>query len=181
MKHSARIVLTLSLVVLLGSSLLAAEAQKKGRKGKKGRQARKPSVTWSLPKEVQSTLTDEQKKKIVLLDKEFGPKLAEFTKKRAAILSPEQRKAQSAARKAGSEAGKKGKELRALTEAATNATAEQKKKLADLAKEQAPLRKIIQDKLRALLTDEQKALIPKRTAGKGGGGKGKAKGKKADK
>jgi hypothetical protein len=181
MKHTARIVLTLSLVVLLGSSLLAAEAQKKGRKGKKGQQARKPSVTWSLPKEVQSTLTDEQKKKIVLMDKEFGPKLAEFNKKRAAILSPEQRKAQAAARKAGTEAGKKGKELRVLTEAATKATEEQKKKLAELFKEQAPLRKIVQEKLRALLTDEQKALFPKRTAGKGRGGKGKAKGKKADK
>ena len=181
MKHTARIVLTLSLVALLGSSLLAAEAQKKGRKGKQGQQARKPSVARTLPKEVQSTLDDEQKKQIALLDKEFGPKLAEFAKKKAAILTPEQMKAQAAARKAGTEAGKKAKELRALVDAATKATEEQKKQLAELTKEQAPLQKIIREKLLALLTDEQKAKIPKRTGGKAAGDKAKGKGKRGDK
>ena len=178
MKHAARIVLTLSLVVLLGSSLLAAEAQQKGKRGKKGQQQTKPSVARTLPKEVQSTLTDEQKEKIALLDKEFGPKLAEFAKKRNAIFSPEQMKAQTEARKAATEAGKKGKELRAAVEAAAQATDEQKKQLAELTKETDPLNKMIREKLLAMLTDDQKAKMPKRAGGKAGSEKAKGKGGK---
>ena len=175
MKHTARIVLTLAMVVLLGSSLLAAE-QQKGRKGKKGQQQRKPTVARTLPKEIQSTLSDEQKEKIALLDEEFGPKLAEFNKKRSAILSPEQIKAQAEARKAATEAGKKGKELNAAVAAATKATDQQKEQLAELAKEMAPLNKTIREKLLALLTDEQKAKMPKRPAKKAGAKKGQGKG-----
>ena len=178
MKHTARIVLTLSMVVLLGSSLLAAEGQKKGKRDKKGQQQRKPSVTRTLPKEVVATFSVEQKEKFALMDKEFGPKLAEFAKKRAAILSPEQRKAQNDARKVATEAGKKGKELREAVDAATNATDQQKKQLAELAKEKAPLDKIIREKVLALLTDEQKAMIPKRKGGKAAGEKAKGKGQK---
>lgn len=175
MKHTARVVLTLSMVVLLGSSLLAADAQQKGRKGKKGQQRRKPTVARTLPKEIQSTLSDEQKQKIALLDEEFGPKLAEFNKKRSAILSPEQRKAQAEARKAGTEAGKKGKELNAAVAAAVKATDQQKKQLAELSKEMAPLNKTVREKLLALLTDEQKAKMPKRPAKKAAGAKAKGK------
>lgn len=178
MKHAARIVLTLSLVVLLGSSLFAAEAQQKGKKGKKGQQQGKPSVTRSLPKEVVSTLSDEQKKQIALLNKEFGPRLAELAKKRAAILSPEQRKAQTEARKVATEAGKKGKELREAVDAAAKLTEDQKKQLAALAKESDPLNKTIREKVLALLTDEQKAKIPKRAGGTAEPEKGKGKGAK---
>ncbi len=175
MKQSVRVVLTLSLVVLLGSSLLAAE-QQKGKKGKKGRQQRKPSVVRLLPKEVQATFSDEQKEKIALLNKEFGPKLVEFAKKRASILSPEQKKAQAEARKAATEAGKKGKELQEAVKAAMKLTDVQKKQLAELAKVTAPLNKTIREKVLALLTDEQKAKIPKRGGGKAGGKKAKGKG-----
>lgn len=144
-------------------------------------------MTRFLPKEVQSTLSDEQKEKIAPLNKEFGPRLAEFGKKRAAILTPEQRKAQNEARKVATEAGKKGKELQQAVNAAMKLTDDQKKKLADLAKEMAPLNKTLREKVLALLTDEQKAKIPKRMGGtaepekrKGKGGKRGAKKKAAE-
>ncbi len=163
----------------LATSLLAKQ-QKKGKKGKKGRQQRKPSVVRLLPKEVQATFSDEQKEKIALLNKEFGPKLAEFAKKRASILSPEQKKAQAEARKAATEAGKKGKELQEAVRAAMKLTDVQKKQLAELTKVTAPLNKTIREKVLALLTDEQKAKIPKRAGGKAKGdrAKGPKKGSK---
>jgi hypothetical protein len=178
MKQTVGIVLALALVVLLGSSLFAAEGQQEGKRGKKGQRPKKPSVTRFLPKEVEATLSDEQREKVALLEKEFGPRLEEFAKKRAAILSPEQIKAQNEARKAAAEAGKKGKELQAAIDEAMKLTDDQVKKLAELKKESEPLNKTIREKVVALLTDEQKAQLPKRPEKKAAGEKAKGRGGK---
>ena len=173
-------ILTLSLTLLLASSLAAADRQKKG-KGKKGRAQRKPTVIRFLPDEVKESLTDEQKEEVAKLDKEFGPKLAELEKKRRSILTPEQIKAQTEARKAATEAGKKGKEMFAAIAAALKLSDEQKKEMDAHKKENDALQKVVREKVLALLTDDQKAKIPKRGAGKKSQTKGAGKGKRAKK
>ena len=179
MKCTVRMLSTLSLVVLLASPLVAADKQ---RKGKRGQRNRKPSVARFLPKEIQSTLSDEQKKKIAALDEEFGPKLAELAKKRGSILTPEQKKAEAEARKVARDAGKKRKELQEAVDAALKLTDEQKRQLAELKKESGPLNKTIRDKVLGLLTDDQKAKLPKRGGGKAKGEKRQGKrGKKGGK
>ena len=175
MRLTTRTIITLSLALLLVAPLAAADKQKKG---KKGRPSKGRSVAAFLPKEVQDTLTEEQKEKIAALDKEFGPKLAEIAKKRAGLLTDEQKKAQAEARKAAVEAGKKGKDVMDAAKAAVTLTEEQQQQMKDLDKEARPLQNEVREKVTALLTDEQKAKLPKRPAKKAGDGEKKAKGAK---
>jgi hypothetical protein len=148
---------------VLASSLVAAGRQQKGRRTAERGGA---SVARLLPEEVRSTLTGKQKQKIAALQKEFGSRLAELAKKRNGILTAEQKKAQAEARKAASDAGKKGRELQQAVNAAVKWTPEQRRRLADLRKDSLPLNKTIRDRLMALLTAEQKAKMPKWAGGK---------------
>ena len=166
MRTATRTLLVLVIALLLASPLSAAEKKRKGERGKK--KPRKLPVAVFVPKSIE--LTDDQKAKVDEINKEYGPKLVEFQKKMATILTPEQRKARGEAFKAAREAGKKGEEMRKAVQAALKLSDDQKKKLAELQKEQKPIRDEARKKFIALLTPEQKAKLP-------GKGKGRGKGK----
>jgi len=107
------------------------------------------------------TLTDEQKAKLGEIQKEFGPKLVEAGKKRAAILTAEQRKAEAAARKAAMAEGKKGKDVMQAVLDAVKPTDEQKAKLAEVQKERGAVEKCLREKVMGVLTPEQQKKFQK--------------------
>ena len=102
------------------------------------------------------------------------PKLVELNKKAGTIITPEQRKARSAASKKAKADGKKGKAARAAVNAAVKLSAEQKKALAEVNKARQVVIRAARAKFVEILTDEQKAKLPKKK------GKKKKKKKKAD-
>jgi len=109
----------------------------------------------------QLNLTEDQKAKVEELRQEYGPKLAEFGKKVTAILTDEQRKDRQEATQAARAAGTSAKEIFDAGEAATKATDEQRAKITEVRKEQAPVQREVREKILALLTAEQKEKLPK--------------------
>lgn len=140
---------------------VAAEAQnaKAGKKGKKARAKATPAV-FKLPAEI--TLSDEQQAKFDELKTQYASKLADAQKKVNDVFTAEQQTARKAARKDAVAAGKKGKELNAAVEAAVELSDEQKTQLADARKEARQLQVEIKKQVVALLTAEQKQLLPGR-------------------
>lgn len=172
MKTVARTTLMLLLAAVLVSPAMAAQKKKKKRK-KKQRKARVVSIV-RLPRAVLQTLTTEQKTQIAAINKEYGPKVVELTKKQNSVVTAEQRKARRDAFLAARKAGKKGKELRQAADEAAKITDEQKKQMAEIGKQLRSLRQEAQKKAVALLTDEQKSKLR-------GGGKKKGKKKRKKK
>ena len=118
---------------------------------------KKAPIAVKVPKGIE--LTADQKTKLDVLNKEFGPKLAECRKKAASIITADQKKARAAATKKAKADGKKGKELRTAANAAFAITADQKTQQAECKKAMGALQKQIRTQFAALLTDEQKAKI----------------------
>tara|TARA_B100000029_G_scaffold129507_1_gene123000 strand:- start:73 stop:579 length:507 start_codon:yes stop_codon:yes gene_type:complete len=160
MKRALQGLLVLSLAVVMALPATAAEEKKKKKK-KKGRKA--PAAV-RVPKGIE--LSADQKKKVAAINKELAPKLIEINKKFQTVITPEQRKARGAAQKEARAAGKKGKALREAVNAALKISPEQKKQLAELNKARQEILKVAQAKLREILTDEQKAKLPKPKKGK---------------
>ncbi len=169
MKTLLRTTLLLALAAVLASPLMAADDKKKPQKGNKGR--RNPAANAvKFPKGVEAS--EEQQAALKKLQEEFSPQLVALNKKQRDILTTDQIKARAAARKQAVADGKKGKDVRDAVAAAGEITAEQKTQLAALQKERRALTKKIQAAVVGLLTDEQKAKLPKR---QGGTKKGAAK------
>lgn len=150
--------LSLSLAAFLLSPVMAEDA-----KAKKKANARKEQPAVQLPKDI--TLTDEQKTKVAALEKEFAPKMKELREKLDKVITEEQKKARlevmKEAREKGKE-GKKGKELAQAIKDAMKLTEEQQKKYDETEKQIVALRHEILEKVKPLLTDDQKAKLPKR-------------------
>jgi Spy/CpxP family protein refolding chaperone len=128
---------------------MAAEEKKKKKKKKKGRKA---PVAVRVPKSI--TLTDDQKKQVAAINKEFGPKLAEVQKAVNGVITKEQRQARNAANKKAKADGVKGKARNAAIQAALNLTDDQ------------DVQKAARAKFVEILTAEQKAKLPKKKKGK---------------
>ena len=167
MKRSLQGLLVLTLVALIAVPAMAADEKKKKKK-KKGRKA---PVVVKVPKSIE--LTVDQKKQVAAINKEFGPKLAAVQKKINTVITPDQRKARSAANKKAKADGVKGKARNAAIQAALNLSDDQKTKMKELAKERQAVQKAARAKFVEILTDEQKAKLPKK--------KGKKKKKKKKK
>ena len=118
---------------------------------------KKTPVAVKVPKSIE--LSVDQKAKVDAMNKEFGPKLAECRKKAASIITADQKKARAEAMKKAKADGKKGKELRAVVNAAVAITADQKAQQSECKKAMGALNKEIRTQFAALLTDEQKAKI----------------------
>jgi succinate dehydrogenase/fumarate reductase flavoprotein subunit len=151
---------SLSLAALLVSPVLAQDARAKKNKPA-ARNKELPAV--QLPKDI--TLTDEQKTKVAELEKEYGPKMKELREKLDKTMTDEQKKARQEvlkeAREKGKE-GKKGKELHQAINDAMKLTEEQQKKYDETDKQIVALRQEILEKVKPILTDEQKEKLPKR-------------------
>jgi len=139
--------------VLAGSALAADDAKEKKVKPAAGAQF------FALPSEI--TLTSEQQTKVDELKKEYADKLKTLATARDEVLSKEQRKARGDAQKAAREAGKKGKDAAAEIDEATKWTEGQKEKYTKAEAELQALGAEIKGKVQSLLTDEQKAKLPK--------------------
>lgn len=139
--------------VLAGSSLAADAVKEKKSKQVAGAQF------FALPTEI--TLTSEQQTKVDELKKEYADKLKTLAAARDEILSKDQRKARGDAQKAAKEAGKKGKDAAAAVDEATKWTDGQKEKYTKADAEFQALGAEIKTKVQSLLTDEQKAKLPK--------------------
>ena len=160
MKRTLQGLLVLTLAVVLAMPAMAAEEKKKKKK-KKGRKA---PVAVRVPKSI--TLTDDQKKQVAEINKEFGPKLAEVQKAVNGVISKEQRQARNAANKKAKADGVKGKARNAKIQAALNLTDDQKAKMKELTKKRQDVQKAARAKFVEILTAEQKAKLPKKKKGK---------------
>ena len=161
MKRTLQGLLVLTLAVVLAMPAMAAEEKKKKKKKKKGRKA---PVAVRVPKSI--TLTDDQKKQVAAINKEFGPKLAEVQKAVNGVISKEQRQARNAANKKAKADGVKGKLRNAAIQAALNLTDDQKAKMKELTKKRQDVQKAARAKFVEILTAEQKAKLPKKKKGK---------------
>jgi len=150
MRRLAQVVVVLAVMVAVALPTLAGE-------GKKAEKKKPVPQQFQIPKEI--TLTAEQRKQLDELIATYGPKLEAFQKQRDEVLSEEQRKSASEARKAGQTAGKTGKELQQAVDEAMKLTPEQKTKLDVIRKESAPLGKEIRLKVQEVLTPEQREVL----------------------
>jgi len=159
-----RVVLVLLVALAIASPVLAQE-KKKGKRG-----APKPAFDPMARLLEGLNLTDEQKEKVAEVNKEFAPKLAELAKKRMGLLTEEQKKARADAEKAAKEAGKSREEIAKAAREAVTLTPEQKQQMTEIAKEERELFNQRVEKIKAILTDEQKEQLQKRLdeAKKGG-------------
>jgi hypothetical protein len=105
------------------------------------------------------TFSEEQQKKVNELRAKYTPKLADLQRRNGEVETPEQRQARRQAMEAAREAGKPGREQQAAAEAAVQLTDEQRRKRAELQREQRTLLAEIRGDLQALLTAEQKAAL----------------------
>ncbi len=146
-------------MLVLAAPVHAEDAKKadKAAKGAAKKQAEALDTVFMFPKVVEPS--EEQKTKLAALRTELGPKLTEAQKAVATVLTPEQRQIRRDTTKANKDAGLKGKEARAAVMAAMKLTDEQMKSLDTAEKAQAEVRKGIDEKILALLTDEQKAKV----------------------
>ncbi|MFM9960620.1 MAG: hypothetical protein ACKV2Q_05285 [Planctomycetaceae bacterium] len=148
--------LSLSLAAFLLSPVMAADAKAK-------KNARKEPPVVQLPKDI--TLTDEQKTKVAALEKEYAPKMKELHEKLDKVITEEQKKARlevTKEQRGKGKEGKRGKELAQAVKDAMKLTDEQQKKYDETEKQITALRHEILEKVKPLLTDEQKAKLPKR-------------------
>ena len=151
--------LSLSLAAFLLSPAMAEDA--KAKKNKPNARKEQPAV--QLPKDI--TLTDEQKTKVAELEKEFAPKMKELREKLDKVMTEEQKKARLEVMKEHREKGKEGKKGKELAQAIKDAmklSEEQQKNYDETDKQITALRHEILEKVKPLLTDEQKAKLPKR-------------------
>ena len=161
--------LSLSLAALLVSPALAEDAKPKKNKPNA---ARKEPPAVQLPKEI--TLTEEQKTKVAELEKEYAPKMKELREKHDKIMTEEQKKARQEVMKEAREKakeGKKGKELAQAIKDAMKLSEEKQKEYDETDKKIVALRQEILEKVKPLLTDEQKEKLPKRPERKKPNGK----------
>jgi len=158
--------LCVSAALISSGSTFAFEKTAKGAAGGKGK-PKKLTAQQFIPKGME--LSEEQTKKFEEIEQEFGPKLAAAQKASHDVLTKEQHKARHEAVKAAKAAGLKKLEAKESVEKAVTLTDEQKKQLEEADKTLSTLRAEIGEKVKALLTDEQKEKLK---AGK----KGKLKG-----
>ncbi|MDB4671833.1 hypothetical protein OAF34_06825 [Pirellulaceae bacterium] len=168
-------ILGLAAVVLTTSTSAQDEKKKKRQNGSGQIQSQLMGAFKSVE------MSEEQKKKMVEVAKKFSGQILQLRKDTQAILSPEQRKSRQQAMKEAKAAGKKGKEIVDAANASAGIDKEIVAKLKEIQKKSQAIQKEARTALMALLSDEQKAGLPKKGKGnKGQGKKGKGKKKKSD-
>lgn len=108
------------------------------------------------------TLSEEQNAALESLRKQYGPRVLAALKAMSDVVTPEQKQAAATARAAAIAEGKEPAEVERLSQAALNLTAAQQAARQKVAIEQAALRTEVVEKLRNLLTPEQRAEVERR-------------------
>ena len=154
-----------------------AAAQDEEKKKKKGNRQGGRNVAGRMMARFKNVdLSDEQKNKMKEIVKKFSGKLQEMRKEQSTLFTPEMRKARNEAGKKARAEGLKGKELQAALNKAAPVSEEVAGKLKALQQKMGGIQKELSQALTAVLTDEQKAKLPKR----GQGNRGKKKNKKKE-
>ena len=157
MNKSCQFVLALALVFGLVTPGLCQDAKAKRLKPNA---ARKDRSSVHLPKDI--TLTDEQKKKVEEIEKEYAPKMKDLHEKLKKVLTEEQKKARHNVTKDAKTGGKRGKEVQQAVKEAMKLTEEQQKEHKAIESKIRELRQEILEKVKPTLTDDQKAKLPHR-------------------
>lgn len=163
-----RIATVFALAVCLMGSISSAQDETK----KKGKKKAGDPTAQMMARFKKFELSEEQQAKMKEIAGKFAGKLVALRKEANAAFTKEARKARQEAMKKARGEGLKGKKLQeAVNKAAPvpEAAAAAQKKMAEMQKE-------MREALTAVLTDEQKAKLPKR----GAGNKGKKKKKKKE-
>ncbi|MEE2640036.1 MAG: hypothetical protein VX768_05375 [Planctomycetota bacterium] len=158
------LMMTLAIGAMTNQSSGQDEKKKKGKKGQRNQTAQ------LLGRYKDVGVNEEQESKMKKIIKEFSAKMQDLRKEANKAFPAEARKARQAAGKKARAEGLKGKDLQAAINKAApvpEAAVATQKKLAEMTKE-------LRTALDNVLTDEQKAKLPKK------GGKGKGKKKKKD-
>lgn len=154
-KIQAAVLLTLVFVV-------AATASADEKKKKREKKAQQPAGIAMAMKMVQGVeLTAEQKQKITEIGAEYTEKLAAIRTKVQAAYPANYQEARAAAAKEAKAAGKSGKELRQAVEAAAGLDEGAKAAVKEAQKESREVVSSFRAAVLAVLTDEQKAALPK--------------------
>lgn len=154
MKKFVRLAAALALAAVIALPVLAQEKEKKARKNAKGGA---PAAIAAVEKKLEGLdLTAEQKTKIKDLATEYAGKMTEPQKTVNSVMTSEVRKAKKDAADKAKAEGKKGKEAKAVVDAAGNLTADAKSKLEAAQKELATLVAGFQKAVGEVLTAEQK-------------------------
>lgn len=182
-----KILFTMMLACLVCANCLAQDETKTSNpKATKAKAKAVKTLTTQLMKAFSAAnLTDEQKTKAAaLIEKHIGG-VMEARKAEASLLTDEQKKARTAAMAKAKEDGLKGAEMNKAVTAALGLSEEKLKELSAAKKKITAAQNKIKNAITGLLTDEQKAAMPKK--GKGGkkkkadGEKKKADGEKKNK
>jgi hypothetical protein len=155
-----------ALVALCGGVVLADEKKPDAKKpdakkpDEKKPDDKKPGLgsPFTFPPAIK--LTDDQTAKLLALQKEYAPKLAEVEKKVNAIMTPERKKTAADLRKKLMDDGKKGPELLKAVNEGLKLTADEVAKLTEAGVEAQKLRTEINKKKLDVLTEEQKKQLP---------------------
>lgn len=164
-------------ICLITNFSSAQDEEKKKKKGK--RQGGRNIATQMMARFKNVGLNEEQQAKMKEIIKGYAGKIMEMRKEQFAAFSPEARKARQEAGKKARAEGLKGKALQEAIDKAAPIKEEVAAKMKEITKKMAGMQKEMREKLMAVLTDEQKAKLPKR--GKKGGQNKKKKKKDEDK
>ena len=170
------------MVMFLASTttLMAQDADKVVKKKKSPTKKATAKLMKSFKK---ANLTDEQKANAKAIVGKYVESYLAAKKAADELLTEDQITLQAAAVKKGRTAGLKGKELAAAGLAAMGLTEAQQASYSEADENLNSISKTVQTEILALLTDEQKAALPKKLRGKKkkGDKKKKKKGKKDEK
>lgn len=171
-----RLMSCIALTLCFATVAVAQDDAKKGNDKKKARAA--SSANSYIMKAFKSVeMTDEQKKKAEAVLAKYDGDMKDARKAVTSVLSKEENKAKNEARKEAAKAGLKGKEMTEAVEKAMGLSEEKMAKYREALKKPAAVTQKVKDEIMALLTDDQKAKMPKPKKGKGKGkGKKKPKG-----
>lgn len=173
-----KVALGLMLALLVTATCVAQDTDKKqDAKAKKATERAIKNTTAQMMKAFsKANLTDEQKEKAAAVVKKHVPSLIKARKAQEALLTDEQKKNRTEAMAKAKEEGTKGNKLNAVGTKAMALTKEEMKKYNAAKKQVNKVTANMKEAITALLTDEQKALMPKR-----GNRQGKKKKDGADK
>ena len=170
-----RIIFSLTLALVVAANCQAQDdASPKAKKA--AERAVKNTTEQMMKNFAPAKLTDEQIEKAKQIIKQHVPKIMAARKAQNSMLSDEQKKKRIAAMKKAREAGVKGNKVAAEANKAMGLSDEEMKKYNEGNKKVAQANAKMKAAIGELLTDEQKAAMPK-PKGKRGKGKGKRKGK----
>jgi len=154
-KYVVRALAMLCVVALVAAGSRAEEKKADEKKSA----AERTAFLFSFPKQV--TLTAEQQTKLDALKTEYTPRLEELHAKNQKLMTGDREKTAREAARTAREAGKKGPEVQEAVEAALKLTPEEKTQMTALRTEREALMKKIREAKMGLLTEEQKASLPK--------------------